>query len=33
VEKEPVRVLAGGSSDKLPIQATVEIETSGEFKP
>jgi beta-glucosidase len=33
VEKEQVRVLAGGSSDKLPVQATVGIETSGEFKP
>ncbi len=33
VEKEQVRVLAGGSSDKLPVQATLEVETSGEFKP
>jgi beta-glucosidase len=33
VEKEQVRVLAGGSSDKLPVQATVKVETSGEFKP
>jgi beta-glucosidase len=33
VEKEQVRVLAGGSSDKLPIQAVVEVETAGEFKP
>ena len=33
VEKEQVRVLAGGSSDKLPVQSTVEVETSGEFKP
>jgi beta-glucosidase len=33
VEKEPVRVLAGGSSDKLPVQATLEVETTGEFKP
>jgi beta-glucosidase len=33
VEKEPVRVLAGGSSDNLPVQSSVEIETSGEFKP
>jgi beta-glucosidase len=33
VEKEKVRVLAGGSSDKLPVQATLEIATSGEFKP
>ncbi|HEU5351928.1 MAG TPA: glycoside hydrolase family 3 C-terminal domain-containing protein [Terracidiphilus sp.] len=33
VEKEPVRVLAGGSSDKLPVQAVVNITTSREFKP
>lgn len=33
VEKEAVRVLAGGSSDKLPVQATVQIETAGEYKP
>jgi beta-glucosidase len=33
VEKEPVRILAGGSSDKLPVQATLEVETAGEHKP
>jgi beta-glucosidase len=33
VEKEQVRVLAGGSSDKLPAQAIVEVTTSQEFKP
>jgi beta-glucosidase len=33
VEREPVRVLAGGSSDKLPVQAVVNVETDGEFKP
>ena len=33
VEKEQVRVLAGGSSDNLPVQATFEVENSGEFKP
>ncbi len=33
VEKEQVRVLAGGSSDRLPVQSTVEVETGGEFKP
>ncbi len=33
VEKEQVRVLAGGSSDKLPVQATLQIETAGEYKP
>ena len=33
VEKEQVRVLGGGSSDKLPVQAIVEVTTSQEFKP
>jgi len=33
VEKEPVRILAGGSSDRLPVQATLEVDTSGEYKP
>ncbi|MGA9667769.1 MAG: glycoside hydrolase family 3 C-terminal domain-containing protein, partial [Terracidiphilus sp.] len=33
VEKEQVRVLAGGSSDSLPVQATLDVETTGEFKP
>jgi beta-glucosidase len=33
VEKEPVRILAGESSDKLPVQATLQVETSGEYKP
>jgi beta-glucosidase len=33
VEKEAVRLLAGSSSDRLPLQSTVEVETSGEFKP
>ena len=33
IEKEPVRVLAGGSSDKLPVQATLQIEAAGEYKP
>jgi beta-glucosidase len=33
VEKEPVRILAGGSSDKLPVQATLEIDSAGEYKP
>ena len=33
VEAEQVRVLAGGSSDSLPVQSAVEIETAGEFKP
>jgi beta-glucosidase len=33
VEKEQVRVLAGGSSDNLPVQAVLDIETEGEYKP
>jgi beta-glucosidase len=33
VEKEQVRVLVGGSSDKLPVQGIVDVETSAEFKP
>ena len=33
VEKEPLRILAGGSSDRLPVQATLEVDTSGEYKP
>jgi hypothetical protein len=26
-------VLAGGSSDNLPVQAVVQVETAGEYKP
>ena len=33
VEKEQIRLLAGGSSDELPVQATVAVETEAEFKP
>ena len=33
VEKEKVRVLAGGSSDKLPVQTTVEVIDGKDFKP
>ena len=33
VEKEKVRLLAGGSSDNLPVQATVEIEDSSTLTP
>jgi beta-glucosidase len=33
VEKEFVRILAGGSSDKLPVQATLQIENASEYKP
>ena len=33
VEKESVRILAGGSSDTLPVQATLQIENNTEYKP
>jgi beta-glucosidase len=33
VEKEQVRVMAGGSSDKLPVHADVQVADSREFKP
>ena len=33
VEKEQVRILAGGSSDRLPVQATVDVTDSKAFKP
>lgn len=33
VEKEQVRLLAGGSSDKLPVQAIVDVASSKDFKP
>ena len=33
VEKEQVRVLAGGSSDNLPVQSVVDVTESKEFKP
>jgi len=33
VEKEQVRVLAGGSSDALPVQAVLQVEAAGEYKP
>jgi beta-glucosidase len=33
VEKEQVRILAGGSSDKLPVQAVVEVTGSKDYKP
>ena len=33
VEQEQVRVLAGGSSDQLPVQAVLAVDSSGEFKP
>ena len=33
VEKEQVRVLAGGSSDSLPLNATLELTNAKDFKP
>ena len=33
VEKEQVRLLAGGSSDNLPVQATLDVDSSGEITP
>ncbi|MGC1422455.1 MAG: glycoside hydrolase family 3 C-terminal domain-containing protein [Terracidiphilus sp.] len=33
VEKEKVRVLAGGSSDKLPVQTTVDVAGTKDYKP
>ena len=31
VEKEQIRVMAGGSSGNLPVEATLAISSSGEF--
>ena len=33
VEKEQIKLLAGGSSDKLPVQAVVQVDSAGEYKP
>jgi beta-glucosidase len=33
VEKEKVRVLAGGSSDKLPVQAVVDVTGTKDYRP
>jgi hypothetical protein len=33
VEKEPVRLLAGGSSDNLPVSAEVQISAPFEYRP
>jgi beta-glucosidase len=33
VEKEPIRLLAGGSSDNLPVSAEVQIDGAHEYKP
>jgi hypothetical protein len=33
VEKEKVLVLAGGSSDKLPVQTVVDVMGTKDFRP
>ena len=33
VEKEEIRILSGGSSDNLPVQATLRVENTAEFQP
>jgi hypothetical protein len=33
VEKEQVGVLAGGSSDSLPLNGTLELTNAKDFKP
>jgi len=33
VEKEKVRILAGGSSDKLPVQTTLDVIDAKSFTP
>jgi beta-glucosidase len=33
IEKEPIRVMAGGSSDDLPVHGDVNVESAGEYKP
>jgi len=33
IEKEPIRILAGGSSAELPVQGILQVETTGEYKP
>ncbi|MFP5238012.1 MAG: glycoside hydrolase family 3 C-terminal domain-containing protein [Acidobacteriota bacterium] len=33
IEKEQVRVLAGGSSDKLPVQDTLDVDSEATYKP
>ncbi len=33
VEEEPVKLLAGGSSDALPVSTTVEVSSSGSYGP
>lgn len=33
VEKEKVRILAGGSSDKLPVQTAVDVTGTKNYQP
>ena len=33
VEKEQVKLLAGGSSDSLPVQATLDVDSTAEISP
>jgi beta-glucosidase len=33
IEREQVRILAGGSSDHLPVQAVLNVENEGDYKP
>ena len=33
VEREQIRVMAGGASDNLPVEGTLAIANSAEFKP
>jgi beta-glucosidase len=33
VEKEKINILAGGSSDKLPVQTTVDVSETKDFRP
>ena len=33
VDKEKVRILAGGSSDKLPVQTMVDVTGTKDFRP
>jgi beta-glucosidase len=33
IEKEQIRIFAGGSSDNLPVQSTLQVENASEYKP
>jgi beta-glucosidase len=33
IEKEQIRIYAGGSSDNLPVQSTLQVENASEYKP